>query len=102
MLALKLGSMYIEIWLNSQICQGAQGYISGMGLSVLVFCFYRMVVQLYYLALKKSERDDGLPPKKKPIDATSSSEKDKPMLINISDYSYSYTYTDSEGEANMY
>ena len=102
MFILKVGTLALELFLHGIICQGTEGYFSGQGLSVLIFCFYRMVTQLYYMALKKAERDDGLPPKRKLLDETSSSEKNKPMAINISDYSYSYTSTDSDGEATMY
>lgn len=97
---LKIASLALEIFLHKVICQATQGYLTGMGASALIFCFYRMIIQLYYLALKKAERDDGLPAKRRPFDATSSSEVNKPMAINMSDYSYSYTYTDSEGDNN--
>lgn len=95
---LNIGHMLIDWFANDSICAGTKGYLSGSSLSVLVFAFYRVVVQLFYTELKKSERSDGLPIKPRRLSELSSSELRKPLPIEVSDYSYSYTYTESESD----
>ena len=56
-----------------------------------IFGTYRVFIQLYFFELKKPEKY-AIPKK---IEGVSSSEINKPLPIDLSDYPYSYTHSES-------
>ncbi|OHT03485.1 hypothetical protein TRFO_29152 [Tritrichomonas foetus] len=99
MAAFNIGYQVIDLFLNGPLCNASSGWFSGSSLAVLVFAFYRVVVQLFFTELKKAEKDDGLPVRKRRLSEPSSSELNKPLPVELSDYTYSYTYTDTSDDS---
>jgi hypothetical protein len=90
-----IAHFYIELYLNAPLCAGTLGILTGATLAVLVMAVYRVAAQLFYLALKTHEIEDGLPLKKRSKDDPPSSDSDKPFPVEFKDYSYDYTYSDA-------
>lgn len=86
-----IGHQIFNLTIHGLLCTKTLGYFSGSSLSVVIFAFYRIFVQLYFQRLKEAERFDGLTEKRRLSEELSN----LPLPIEISDYSYSYTYTDS-------
>ncbi|KAH0785766.1 hypothetical protein GPJ56_010328 [Histomonas meleagridis] len=89
---------FIELYANGGMCEGTAGWFTAPSLCVIIYAFYRVFIQLYFVILKADEKMDGLPPNPRRYDDVSSSELNKPLPIEVSDYTYSYTYTESEAE----
>ena len=81
------------MYANGPLCTATSGWLTGSSLACLIFGFYRAFMQKYFFELKKSERLDGLTTIKRGLDEVSSSELDRPVPIELSDYTYSYTDT---------
>jgi len=95
MLAFNIAGVFVETFGNPAICQGTTGILSGSAVSVLVYAFYRVFVQVFYTDLKKSEREDGLPlATARRTWGDPDDEEGKPFPVEFKDYSYSYTYSD--------
>jgi hypothetical protein len=90
---LNFGSLLIEIFVNGPICKGTSGILSGSSVSVLLFAFYRVFMQVYFSALKKSESRDGLKAQPKGLNDESTDEQYRALPVEFSDYSYGYTYS---------
>jgi hypothetical protein len=96
MLGFNVAATFVDMYGNGPICEGTAGILSGSSVGVLLYAFYRVFVQVFYTELKKAERDDGLPLKRRKIDDPSSSDVNKPFPVEFKDYSYSYTYSESD------
>jgi uncharacterized membrane protein (DUF441 family) len=96
MCGFNIAAILVDMYGNAPICQGTTGILSGSSVAVLLYAFYRVFVQVFYAELKKAERDDGLPLKRRKIDDPSSDDVNKPFPVEFKDYSYSYTYSDSQ------
>jgi hypothetical protein len=96
MFGFNLAAFFCELYGNGPLCEGTAGILSGSALSVLITAFYRIIAQLFYGALKSSEKEDGLPIKRKGIDEPTTSDETKPFPVEFKDYSYDYTYSDAE------
>jgi hypothetical protein len=96
MFGFNVASIFVDMYGNGPICQGTTGILSGSSVAVLLYAFYRVFVQVFYVELKKAERDDGLPLKRRKMDDPSSDDINKPFPVEFKDYSYSYTYSESE------
>lgn len=91
-----IGHQILDICVQGPLCEATSGFFTGASLSVIVFAFYRVFVQLYFQNFKDSEKLDGLTEKKR-LDQENSS--DFPYPIEKTDYSYTYTYTDTTDES---
>jgi hypothetical protein len=98
MCGFNLASFFCELYGNGPLCEKTTGILSGMTLGVLIAAFYRVFAQVFYTSLKESEKDDGLPLKRRGIADPSSSVDAKPFPVEFDDYSYDYTDSDSRGK----
>jgi hypothetical protein len=89
-------AIFVELYANAVLCDGTSGIFTGTALSILVFAFYRVFVQMFFVSLKLAEKEDDLPLKKRRDGDPDSDDPTKPFPVEFKDYSYDYTYSDPQ------